>query len=111
VQHRAKSDGIVKSAVVSPHARSAGSSPRPPLGSFPRLAPDLVELHDPFAGAVQVIPVQDGHSLFPRQHPLIAFEQQLLGLSVFLLPSQTGAQQAFVEEAPPIIRLLPAMKL
>ena len=42
----------------------------PPRGSFRRLAPGLIELDEPFAGAVQMIPVRNSHSLFPRQHNL-----------------------------------------
>jgi len=37
-----------------------------PFGGFLRLAPRLIELHDPFAGAVQMIPVRDGHPVLPR---------------------------------------------
>ena len=83
----------------------------PPLGGFLRLAPRLIELDDPFAGAVQVIPVRDADPVFPRQHPLIAFEQQRFGFGVFLLSGQAGAQQALGAESLPVIRLLLSIEL
>ena len=46
-----------------------------PFGRLLRLTPRLIELNNPFAGAIQVIPFRDVYPVFPRQHPLITFEQ------------------------------------
>jgi hypothetical protein len=37
-----------------------------PLRGFRRFAPILIQLHDPFAGAVEVIPVEDVYPIFSR---------------------------------------------
>src|SRR5262249_8297747 len=58
----------------------------PPLGSFLRLAPSLIKLDNPLAGALQMVPVRDCYPVFPCEHPLITFDQQRFRFGVFLLP-------------------------
>jgi len=47
--------------------------PSLPLGSLPRFSPVLIELNDPFAGAVQMVPIRNTNVFFPLCHPLITF--------------------------------------
>ena len=88
-----------------------GGSLFPPLSGFRRFAPRLIELNNPFAGSIQVIPVRDCYSFLPRQHPLITFQQQWFGFDVFLLSSKAGAKQAVGAESLPVIGLLFAGEL
>ena len=82
-----------------------------PFSGLLRLSPVLIELNDPFAGAIQVIPIRDSNVIFSFCHPLITFDQQVFRFDVFLLPSQAGAQQTLGAESLPVIRLLPSIKL
>ena len=82
-----------------------------PIGSFLPLTPSLIELHKPFAGAVQVIPIRYAYEVFPGQHSLIAFEQQRLSFRVLPLTCQTGAEEAFRAESLPVTGLFLAVEL
>src|SRR5262249_53914128 len=78
----------------------------PPFRRFLRLAPRLIELKNPFAGATQVIPLRDSHPVFSLCHSLVTFEQQRFGFDIFLLPCQAAAQQTLGAEPLPVIRSL-----
>ena len=57
-------------------------------------------------GQLQVVAIRDTDAVLPREHPLIAFEQQRFSFGIFRLSSQAGAQQALGAEPLPVIRLL-----
>src|SRR5262249_23295783 len=83
----------------------------PPFNCLLWLSPADVELNNPFAGAIQMIPVWDTNAIFSPGHPLVAFDQQRFGFDVSLLPSQAGAKEALGAVSLPVIRLPLAMEL
>ena len=88
-----------------------GASFLAPLRRLLRFAPRFVELDEPFVGAVKVIPLRCGDSIFPCHHPQIAFEQQWFRFGVFFLAGQGGAQQAVDAESLPVVRLFLSIQL
>jgi hypothetical protein len=56
-----------------------------PLRGLRGFAPILIQLHDPFARAVELIPVGDIDPIFSRQHSSVTFEQEWFGFGVLLL--------------------------
>ena len=74
-----------------------------PLGGFLRLARGFAELHEALEGFLHIPFAGGGNFVLALLHALVAGEQQRLGFGVFLLPQQTGAQQAQGGECQPVI--------
>src|SRR5579863_2398797 len=98
-------------SITNGGALACGASLLRPLFCFLRLLPGPMKLHDPLVRALEMIPVGNGDSLLPRQHPAIAIRQQRFRVSIFLVPSQALTQQALGAESLPVVGLLLAIKL
>ena len=71
---------------------------RPPLRGLLGLAPVVIKPHDPLAGLGQIVLERCGDLGRVLLHPLVAFDQEWLGLVELLLAQQALAEQALAVE-------------
>ena len=83
-----------------------GSKLRSPLRGLLGLAPVLIKLQDPLAGLGQIVLARCGNPGRVPLHPLVAFDQESLGLIELLrvvLAPQALAEQALAAEPVPVV--------
>ena len=62
-----------------------------PARSLFGFAPSLIEVNEPLADAIKIIPAFDVVPVSSRGHALITFDEQGFGFRVVLLSGQAGA--------------------
>ena len=83
----------------------------PPFGGLVRLAPGVVELDDPLGGLGQAFLGLRWDLGFAGLHSLVTLHEQRLGLGVFLLAEQAGAEPVARLERVPLVRSLLSLDL